>query len=297
MRLGYTKTRVVGILSIIIIGIGLTLMLVSKLNNDKDIQVENDFYYEAEKLLSSVEKSVETQMLTMLAMQNFLNTETTRADFNEFTTPFLENVIGIQALEWIPRITSGTKQKYIDLAKIWRNDYLIKEKNENGEFVEVIDKDEYFPVYFVEPLKGNEAAVGFDLSSNETRNKSLDKARETGKIVTTSKIELVQETGSQSGFLVFLPVYEGDLVGFALGVFRVGDLVDESVKYYKNIDIDIYVSDITDGVENLHYYSFSEQDHYNENYFADTNNVLSKEYSLLIGDRTWKLNMKHQKTI
>ena len=30
-------------------------------------------------------------------------------------------------------------------------------------------REEYFPVYFVEPFKGNEKALGFDLASNPAR--------------------------------------------------------------------------------------------------------------------------------
>ncbi len=67
--------------------------------------------------------------------------------------------------------------------------------------------DTYFPVYFVEPLEGNEAAVGFDLASNPTRLEALIQARDTGTPVATARITLVQETGRQFGFLIFVPVF------------------------------------------------------------------------------------------
>lgn len=107
--------------------------------------------------------------------------------------------------------------------------------------VEAGRRDEYFPVYYVEPYEGNEAAVGFDLASNETRLKALNFSRRSGQITTTARITLVQETGEQFGFLIFRPVYgkyqpagtpdgrPARLQGFALGVFRIGDLVDLSL--------------------------------------------------------------------
>jgi len=40
-----------------------------------------------------------------------------------------------------------------------------------GKLKTAEQRKEYYPVYFVEPNKGNEMALGFDLSSNPTRGK------------------------------------------------------------------------------------------------------------------------------
>jgi len=43
-------------------------------------------------------------------------------------------------------------------------------------------------------------------------------------------VVLAQERGNQTGVLVFMPVFRaGELQGFVLGVFRVGDLIDKSL--------------------------------------------------------------------
>jgi CHASE1-domain containing sensor protein len=64
-----------------------------------------------------------------------------------------------------------------------------------------------------------------------------DKARDTGEMVATAPIKLVQETGQQSGFLVFRPVYisgadpktverrRQSIKGFTVGVYRIGDML------------------------------------------------------------------------
>ena len=58
-------------------------------------------------------------------------------------------------------------------------------------------REEYFPVYYVEPRRGNEAAIGYDLASNPTRKQALDQARDSGEMTATGRITLVQETGLQ----------------------------------------------------------------------------------------------------
>ena len=79
---------------------------------------------------------------------------------------------------------------------------------------------------------------GIDLASNPTRREALARSRDTGYPVATARISLAQETGNQAGFLIFVPIYfEGtstetiadrrkNLRGFALGVYRVGDIVE-----------------------------------------------------------------------
>jgi PAS domain S-box-containing protein len=102
--------------------------------------------------------------------------------------------------------------------------------------VRALDRDEYFPVFFVAPLKGNEKALGFDLASDAVRRAAMLRSADSGALVATSKIRLVQEISDQYGFLVYRPVYEDGnainrrreaLRGFALAVFRIGDIVEK----------------------------------------------------------------------
>ncbi len=164
-----------------------------------------------------------------------------RNGFGAFATHFLARHKTIQALEWIPRVPAAKRDEYQAAARrAGHPEFRFTERRAQGEMVPVAARDEYYPVYFVEPLAGNEQAFGFDLGSEPTRLEALMKARDTGKAVATARITLVQETQQQSGFLVFLPVYDTDLgdapvkvrrealVGFTLGVFRLRDIVEQS---------------------------------------------------------------------
>ncbi|MFH0787577.1 MAG: CHASE domain-containing protein [Pseudomonadota bacterium] len=176
-----------------------------------------------------------------LQLYYHLSGKVSRKDFRHFVEPWLKDK-SLQAIEWIPRVPSTQKSTYENTA---RRDgitgFLITEKNDRGQLIPVSSRREYFPVYYVEPLKGNEAAVGFDLASNPERLAALEKARDTGIQTATERITLVQEKGNQFGFLVFAPVYEqgtsaktreqrrAHLKGFVLGVFRAGDLTKTAI--------------------------------------------------------------------
>jgi len=179
-----------------------------------------------------------------------------RSQFREFVSRFLADRPGIQALEWIPRVPDSRRAEYEQAA---REDgfagFQFTDRRAQGQMVRAARRAEYFPVYFVEPYKGNEIALGFDLASNPVRRETLDQSRDTGLMVASARITLVQETGDQFGFLVFLPIYrEGapagsvaqqrqHLEGFALGVFRIGDILQAALADLKSEGLDIYVFD------------------------------------------------------
>lgn len=161
-------------------------------------------------------------------------------DRKEFST-FIKNVIdsypGIKAMEWIPRVPYSKKNEYENIAhKSGYKNFLIKEKSTQG-MIPVTKRKEYFPVYYVEPYHGNEKAFGFDLGSNIARLSALSDARDSGSQIATASINLVQESGSTPGFLIFDPIYEPDkprdtinerhdnLTGFALGVFNIETMI------------------------------------------------------------------------
>ncbi len=130
-------------------------------------------------------------------------------------------------------------------------------------------RDEYFPVHYMEPLAGNEAALGFDLGSNPIRRKALRQAWESGKPVASAPITLVQESGSQSGILLFYPIYENgkptdtrkqrldNLQGFVLGVYRAEDLIRASIAHLSPRGVDFLVKDMDapDGATHIYRHS------------------------------------------
>ncbi len=145
----------------------------------------------------------------------------------------------IHALGWVPRVSYTERASFEATARVEGSPaFLIRELNANGDLVEAGPRDEYFPVYFVGSLAGNGLAAGFDLYSDPAQRAALEKARDTGTVVATERVHLAQEADGPFGFRVFLPVYQSEmprgsveerrknLHGFALGVFRIGDLVE-----------------------------------------------------------------------
>ena len=52
--------------------------------------------------------------------------------------------------------------------------FFISEIDDNGAMLPATGRDVYYPVSFVEPLEGNEAALGFDLGQTHAIDQILD---------------------------------------------------------------------------------------------------------------------------
>ncbi len=214
-----------------------------------------------------------------------------RKEFQIFTKDKLANYKNIQALEWIPKVTAEQRTEYETAAhKDGFLSFSITERQQQGKMITAAKRAKYFPVFYIEPYKGNEAALGFDLASDTKRLATLMQSCETSSILATSRITLVQENRSKFGFLVFVPVYETEvkictnLKGFVLGVYRIGDILEKSLEYAKNTNIkaDIWLYEQLGTEEQLLHFRKSMNK-------SLSHNNLKYEKTFEVAGRTWKL--------
>lgn len=105
-------------------------------------------------------------------------------------------------------------------------------------------------VDYLEPLEGNEKALGFDVASEPVRRVALEEARDSGDLVATAPIVLVQ--GQRPGFLVLLAIYASPIVpptdparrrgflGTATAVFDTNALLVDVLGKRPRVTIEIY---------------------------------------------------------
>ena len=259
---------------------------------------QGEFNRRSDDLAFAVEKSIDGSLETTHAIASLYAASevVSRDDFDRFVNRTLTSRPGIQALEWIPRVADSERAEYEASA---RQDGLsgfgITERDGEGRTVPASSRSEYFPVYYVEPYEGNESALGFDLASNEARLDALNKARDTGKPTASAQITLVQETGNQTGFLLFVPIFGNELPistiqqrraslqGFALAVFRVGDLVDSAIEGLVTDGLVIEIVDLTDpSADSTLYQSVSN---------LTESPASGSIVDLMVADREWSLEV------
>lgn len=197
-----------------------------------------------------------TQQLESIAAFYASSHDVERAEFRTFVQPYLTRTPGIQALELAPRVSGAQRDVFEQTAQQQGlAGFQITERNVQGQLVRAASRQEYFPVYFLEPMAGNERMLGCDLASEPTRLDALRQARDTGQAVATAPVQLVQGSSAQQGFLLVWPVYHtgapidslalrrASLVGFAVGVFRSGPFIETMLQHLPSRDFIISVID------------------------------------------------------
>ena len=230
-------------LGVIAGGILLSVAVFVTLRGFENKNAEASFDDEAQERLDALQTNITLTVDSVVSLGAFYDAlpAVTREEFERLTGVLLARNRAIQALEWIPRVPERSRQKFEqDGRHAGFPLFEFTERLSSGRLVRARKHEEYFPVFFVTPYQGNQKALGFDLASDPVRRAALLRAATSDQLVATKRIELVQETADQYGFLVFRPVYRGGiapanveqrqeaLTGFVLAVFRVGDIVEEA---------------------------------------------------------------------
>lgn len=245
---------------ILAVGIGTLLSLVAFgiVRNLEQQNIAVELESAAKERVSTFNRSLDRNLKELDSIAAFYaaSNEVTRDEFQQFVQPFLLANSSVQALEWVPRVPSSERKAF---EKVAQEEgffgFQFTERDDSGQLRLATSRDTYFPVYFVEPYEGNEEVAGFDMGSNATRLEALNLARDNGETIASARINLIQDSGEQFGFLMFRPIYQNgtptetveervqNLQGFALGVFRVGDILEEALTYLEAEEIDIYLFD------------------------------------------------------
>lgn len=238
-------------------GVVVGLFYYARTNAELDQRLE--FNRLADNVQSEIVGEVSSYLETLHSIAGLYRSseEVTREEFRLFVERTFPRQPGIKALGWVPRILAHQQEDFEQAA---RQDAPMASNPQKRAGLEAFKihrwhgggpdgvwkpyhgsiAEELFPVYFVEPYAGNEAALGIDLASHPERQFALRGAREFDAPVATGPIKLVQEPARLPAILLIVPVHAvgkpretpkqraKHLQGFASAVVRVRDLIETS---------------------------------------------------------------------
>ena len=259
----------------------------------REKEVEQAFETEVAQRKGKIIESLAIATDTLHALEGlYLSSDfVSRRDFEAFSKHMFSETKSLQALEWVPVVTEENRSAFeASVQAEGFPSFEVVEFTKQGARVRAGGREVYFPVNFIEPMEGNARAFGFDLGSNPARLAALTRSGSTGKDTASAPIKLVQETGSQSGFLIFNPVYDvgvssvapntASLRGFVLGVFRARDLIDQSLATLEHAEtINLQIEDIDEAGKALSVYGV----------YAEPVRQFKHDDTLQFGGRQWAL--------
>lgn len=208
------------------------------------------------------------------------------------------NYPGIQGIGFARRVSAAEKAAHIRLLRSEGFlDYTVKPAG---------DRAEYFPIVYLEPFSGrNLRAFGYDMFFEPVRRTAMEEARDHGMPTLSGKVTLVQETSDdiQSGFLIYLPLYEKNrssntvqerrsaLLGFVYSPFRAADFINGIFGHDPDITGDVAIA-VYDGSDlkrdDLLYRSPIGSEHS----FDDIKPLYEKIAAFTLYGRTWTVHYK-----
>jgi len=249
---------------IVVLGLVATALVLSVMGRMERNRLETAFNSIADGYNASVKRTIEehVEVLTAIGALYDANDTVDRKQFTRFVRPLLQRHPGIQALEWLPRITDARRDEWEQSIRAeGLEEFRITERSPEGNMIRAARRSEYFPVVYVEPMTDNSLALGFDVASTPLRRSALDQATRTGRLVGTEPVTLVPETSELLGMVVFLAKHShpgqpagphGEtLAGHLAGVFRFGDVVEAAVGTLENAGVDIVLTDVTKPLQRI----------------------------------------------
>jgi len=260
-RITWRKRPYLVAVAVALIGAALSSVLFVLLHNGEYERIQRDFDRACQDRISALRKTLELDALEMLAVRSFYDgsDEVDRREFKVFTAPLIRGHSSIRAIQWVPRVPDLQRsQCEQSAARDGLSGFQIVEYDRKGNPTSARRRSEYFPIFYVEPARGNVATLGFDLAADAACLEAMNQSRDTGKLTATSRIRLRGEPGNHFGLRLFLPVYRSNaalgtvedrrqhLEGFVVGVLRLDGLVEEALLPLALAGIDINLLDVTD---------------------------------------------------
>lgn len=181
-------------------------------------------------------------------------------EFRQFTEGTLKRYPAIRALSWNPLVRGKDRGLFETTAKNQGlSDYAIKEIGKDGKLERSRVREDYVPIYFVEPMMAGGKALGFDITSEPVRRKAVLQGFHSGGLAATARINLIKESGGSASVMIVLPIYsknkmteesEGQfshLKGFVTEVIELDEMVHKALSAFKDQGLKVSLFDKTDG--------------------------------------------------
>ncbi len=242
------------------LGIGLSVFTFVIVWNWENGRWDYETHRRMDDISIALERQLNSDLDAVLALSDYMKDFRTvdKSSFARFVGRPLSVHPSLQILAWLPRIPDRDRADYEAQNKTQNQPkFQITELGLQGQPIPARQRSEYFPALYLEPAATNKTVLGFDFASQPQIQAALSRGRDTGEMVVTSYIGLIQNNSSELNLLAIVPIYDNTtkpttvasrrqlLQGFVMGVFRGKDVLQTSLKGRNTDYLNIYISSAT----------------------------------------------------
>lgn len=210
-------------------------------------------------------------------------------EFDAYTQSLVKSFSSLVAVQWVPRVDKNNLGQFEQQAQqSLGTEYRVHGQDDKSLSIS-LPRDFYYPVRYLRPLKGNEAVLGFDMSSSSERLSVIEQALQTGRSVATSPISLLQsetlnqggqESSPEKGFLIVFPIQPSKNQNVIVGVYRISPVFRSVSHRLASFPVNLRVTDANSGDEVYRWGTNSGSDGWVKNEFTVVKTVA-------FGQRSW----------
>jgi CHASE1-domain containing sensor protein len=182
-------------LLVMAVGTVLSVLTFAYIRSEETAGREREFQRRAANTALRVADYPQRREELLFALRNFFeySGEVTREQFAGFARDLRSRQVGIHALEWVPLVPSSAAAKFVrDVrAEGFPNFDFAEHTGAPNQVRRTGDRAMHAPVLYIEPLTGNEAALGFDLASDARSWPRLQQYTRDGTLVASGLLPLL----------------------------------------------------------------------------------------------------------
>lgn len=181
------------------------------------MEVKIKFEELIEEKAEAVQQSIQNHLDILYFIGDFYaaSHDVERREFDAFVSHAPSPRSGTQSLNWVPRIQGLDRPAFEESVRSeGYADFMIWERNADGEIMPAGKRREYFPVYFIEPMEGNEGMLGWNMASDPILWQAMERARDDGLAIAGPPLGVrrgMGKDGSELIYYVFYPIYRNGL--------------------------------------------------------------------------------------
>ena len=226
----------------LLLGVLISALLFTAVRRLEHDKVDIDFQQQAKVRVAAIQNGLDSSIDVLRDVNQLFVAfdDVSRDQFHSFTKPLLASNPYIQALNFHRYVSAQERPEYEAAMRMQFPGFTIGDISKGAPFP-TSDRARYRVVDYIEPMEGNEAALGIDADSYTFQDAAMQKTIDTGEPAATGLLRLTQERGTQKGFIVLMPVYRFGMpltdvaarrlaiIGDTAAVFRGGDMIAKSL--------------------------------------------------------------------
>jgi diguanylate cyclase (GGDEF)-like protein/PAS domain S-box-containing protein len=246
----------------LVLGLGLLASVALSWNyqQSQEEHVRKEFDRAAQERLQIIGKMLNDNKILLNTLTAFYRSDddmVTPNEFNVFTKQLVKDHPYLEAIEWAPRIRKAERDAYVKKEQAYIPGFKLMEKDADGNLVDAKIREEYFPLYYAQPLKDNERMMGYDIASDADTAPALEAARDTRQVQASNLFREWGKVEGHEGVLFAVPIYrekkapgaDGEtyemMEGFVVTVISMPKLIEAALKPLQPAGINIVIRDIS----------------------------------------------------